>query len=258
MESSRDHAEDFEGPSVERHRPARDRRGTAESRPPHALAQEHDVRTAIVGLERPPQKWTDAERAEVVHRDDSRGDLDRERLTRHRHGRVPLGDDVGEDGVSLADVFEVQPRDAALARVDPHERFGTRDRQWLQKERVDDRKQRDVAADGQRERDDGGPGEPFVSANQAEPVRHILLKLRRKSRQATLAVDATVQLDERVACAADVAELAQGLFPRRGRIEALRLEVTRAHLQMKPHLVPHVVTHFAYGLRGKPEQSSNA
>jgi hypothetical protein len=112
--------------------------------------------------------------------------------------------------------------------------------------------------DGQRERHDGRPGEPFVPANQAEPVRHILLELRRKSRQATLTVDATVQLDERVACAADVAELAQGLFPRCGRIEALRLEGTRAHLQMKPHLVPHVVTHFAYGLRGEPEQSSNA
>ena len=59
------------------------------------------------------------------------------------------------------------------------------------------------------------PEKPLFRPIRRSPYRHVLTQLRRKSRQALLAVDATVQLDERVACPPDIAELAQGLFPRR-------------------------------------------
>ena len=118
--------------------------------------------------------------------------------------------------------------------------FGVRHRQRPQQERVDEREDRRVRAngDGERQHDDGR--EADVGAERAQGVERVLAQLREVVRALHGFLLLVVDVEHLGAHGVPVAELTERLGSRGGGVHAALDEAAHAHLEVKRQLGVHV------------------
>ena len=127
-------------------------------------------------------------------------------------------------------------------------------RQRLEEQRVHDAEDRHVAADGERERDDGGHRKGLAAHQQAQAVKDVLTELAGEAKEAATLFGLPIDPENRFARAIDVAELTERPCPGGLGVEALRLQGGCFHLEVKAQLLPHVVSHVRDGSGGESEE----
>ncbi len=227
----------------------------AELRSPQAFADDDSTATRVIRTQGAAEERHGAERVEVVggHQPE---DTRTARVERQRYLRVPLRDDVREDGVALPDVSDVRPRCRALAGVDANDFVRAAKRQRLQKQRVEDAEGGRAAADRHGKRQHGGRREPLVPQQQSNAI----FVSRRRSAHAR---DQNLARSWRWPSFVDVPTRGGGrrIPPRPapcfGLTSAMAM-IGRAHLEAKCDLIPHVVLDIVSSVRHEAEQPSTA
>ncbi len=229
----------------------------AELRLPQAFADDDSTATRVIRTQGAAEERHGAQRVEVVGGHEPRGHAHRQGLERQRYLRVPLRDDVREDGVALPDVSDVRPRCRALAGVDANDFVRAAKRQRLQKQRVEDVKVAVPPPINTASVNTAVVADPlFLSSNRTPSSYHAAGRPTRGPEPGALVAVAVLRQCSRRA--AEVAEFRRGLRPRFGWGAALGDEIGRAHLEVKCDLIPHVVLDIVSSARHEAEQPSNA
>ncbi len=180
----RHHADDGDAAAVELNGAADDGRIAGEAALPETVAQDRDrvvsLRTFIVG-ERAPDQRRDAERREEVGRDVHADDFFRRARSGQVDAVVVERRDPLECRRALAPADEVRRREHVGAARPPRVGFphhdqasGIAERQRLEQHRVDDREDRRVRADAQRERQHRDRREARRAQAQTDGVADVL------------------------------------------------------------------------------------
>ena len=184
MKSARQHADHGTPRGVELNAAADDVRIGAEARLPEVVTDHHDRRRTlpqIVGCDQAPHRRLHAQRLEQFRRGAEPGDAHRLVPFEQRALHPAIRRQRLHRLLALLEIDEIADADEFLGDAGGHiamlqddELVGATDRQRAQQHRFDDREQRGVGANSERQRQHRGGGESRLHPKQPQRAAHIL------------------------------------------------------------------------------------